>query len=295
MDDYDKFTGPSGAPWTLFSADGELPGGRVRVFCSGANMSKVILFLSVTVLAALSLTACQRHRRSEVVVGGHALAATARLVCPDHQGPLTRVALAPDGQACTYSGPDGEEVSLVKVGLAGTTSQSVLQAREHELAALLPAPPALQRSDNSIASDQAGGGGSRRDDAEGTRIDLPGLHIHTDGDRASVRLPGVNINANGDNAHISTGMGELKNATIDAQDGAVRITSNMTDAENLDQTWLVATDKTGPAGWRFVGYAARGPLSGPLVVATFRSRAEHAHSGDRQMEDIRHLVSLSLK
>lgn len=260
-------------------------------------MSKVTHTLAVTVLAALSLTACHRQKRSEVVVGGHPLVVSARLVCPEHQGRLSRVSEAPDGRSCAYSGPDGEVVTLGKVALGGGTPRSVLQAQEHDLAALLPTPPALQRPDNSIASNQADAGGATEDGSEGTRIDLPGLHIHTDGDRASVRLPGVNIHANGDNAHISTGIGELKNATIDAQDGAVRITSNMTDAGNVDQTWMVATDQAGPAGWRFVGYAARGPVAGPLVVATFRSRAEHAHahSGDGQMEDIRRLVSLSAR
>ena len=38
-------------------------------------------------------------------------------------------------------------------------------------------------------------------------------------------------------------------------------------------------------------------LTGPLVVATVRSRAEHqhAHSGEGEIEDIRRLVNLSVK
>ena len=259
-------------------------------------MSKVILTLSLAALTAVSLTACHRHRRSEVVIGGHQLVVSAQLACPDHQGRLNRVSQAADGQSCTYTGSDGEEVTLTRTMTDGRSAQDLLQAREHELAALVPTPPALSQSGISIASNQTAADGSDHE-TDHTQIDLPGLHILTDGDRASVRLPGVNINAAGNNAHISTGFGELKNATIDATDGAVRITSNMTDAANLDQTWMMATDAPGPAGWRSVGYVARGPLSGPLVVATVRSRAEHhhAHGNDVEFDDVRHLVSLSVR
>ena len=264
-------------------------------------MSKFIVTLSLTAIAAVALTGCQRQKRSEVVVGGHALAVSARLVCPDHQGRLDRVSQAQDGQSCAYSAPNGAEVTLSKAGLAGQSADAALQAREQELAALQPMPATLQQPGKSVVPNQTDGNvtesASSHESSDQTRIDLPGLHIRTDGDNASVRLPGVSINAQGDNAHISTGIGELKNATIDATEGAVRITSNMTDAGNVDQTWMVATDQPGPAGWRTVGYVARGPLTGPLVVATVRSRAEHqhAHSGDGEIEDIRRLVNLSVK
>jgi hypothetical protein len=262
-------------------------------------MSRPGLIVTSIVLAAVGLAACQRQKRSEVVVGGHRLAVAERLSCPDRQGRLERVSQAADGQSCVYSGPGEAHVTLFRVSLAGRSAANVLQDTRAELSGLLPAPPALTQPDESIASDaissgQHGMSGSGR---EQTRIDLPGLHIHTDGDRASVVLPGVNINAQGENAHISTGLGELKNATIDAVDGAVRITSDMTDAGNVDQSWMIATDKTGAAGWRSVGYVARGPLAGPLVVARLQSRSEHQHDhgSGAEIEDIRRLVGQSLK
>jgi hypothetical protein len=260
-------------------------------------MSKVVLTLSLVTVVAVSLTACQRQKRAEIVVGGHPLVVSARLVCPEHQGRLQRVAEAADGLSCRYSAPNGGEVLLSRTGLDGRSAVDLLQATERELAALLPTPPSLQQPGKSVVSNQVVSERPDNDTSDNTRIDLPGLHIQTEGDNASVRLPGVSINARGDNAHISTGIGELKNATIDATDGAVRITSNMTDAGNADQTWMIATDAAGPAGWRAVGYVARGPLTGPLVLATVRSRAEHqhAHSGNGDVEDIRRLVNLSLK
>jgi hypothetical protein len=260
-------------------------------------MSKVVLTLSLMAVAVASLTACQRQKRAEIVVGGHALVVSARLVCPEHQGRLDRIAQTPDGLSCRYSAPNGAEVVLSKTRLDGRPVDEVLQATERDLAALLPTPPSLQQPGKSVVSNQVASEAGDHDSSENTRIDLPGLHIQTEGDNASVRLPGVNINARGDNAHISTGIGELKNATIDATDGAVRITSNMTDAGNADQTWMIATDAAGAAGWRTVGYVARGPLTGPLVLATVRSRAEHqhAHSGNGDIEDIRRLVNLSVK
>ena len=207
-------------------------------------MSKVILTLSLAALTAVSLTACHRHRRSEVVIGGHQLVVSAQLACPDHQGRLNRVSQAADGQSCTYTGSDGEEVTLTRTMTDGRSAQDLLQAREHELAALVPTPPALSQSGISIASNQTAADGSDHE-TDHTQIDLPGLHILTDGDRASVRLPGVNINAAGNNAHISTGFGELKNATIDATDGAVRASRRASS-----RSWVIVSRMPPSAAWR---------------------------------------------
>jgi hypothetical protein len=258
------------------------------------------LVLTCILVSAVGLAACQRQKRSEVVVGGHRLAVAERLSCPERQGRLERVSQASDGQSCVYSGPGETHVTVFRVALAGRSAANVLQDTRLELGGLVPTPPSLTHPGESIGSEESTAGqhgASGTDGHEQTRIDLPGLHIHTDGDKASVILPGVNINAEGEKAHISTGIGELKNATIDAVDGAVRITSDMTDAGNVDQSWMVATDKPGAAGWRSVGYVARGPLAGPLVVARMQSRSErhHDHGSGLEIEDIRRLVGQSLK
>ena len=266
-------------------------------------MSKLTLTVVLVAATAVGLGGCQRQKRADVVIGGHRLEVGERLVCPEHQGRLDRVSQSSDGQACGYSGPDGSEITLSRLPVSGRSPSDALKDVQRDLASLVPTPPTLGQMGKSPDGGETAKdtvhveGTDGHDSPDHARIDLPGLHIHTDGDNASVKLPGVTINAQGDNAHISTGIGELKNATIDAADGAVRITSDMTDAGNVDETWVVATDAPGAAGWRSVGYVARGPVSGPLVVARMRSRTEHHHdhAGGWELDDVRRLVGLSLK
>ena len=55
-------------------------------------------------------------------------------------------------------------------------------------------------------------------------------------------------------------------------------------------SWILTDNRSSESGWRVVGYEARGPVGGPLVVATVRSR-----DGDREraLEDARALVTLN--
>jgi hypothetical protein len=49
-------------------------------------------------------------------------------------------------------------------------------------------------------------------------------------------------------------------------------------------------NRSSESGWRVVGYEARGPVGGPLVVATVRSRDSNR---ERAFEDARALVALN--
>ena len=86
-----------------------------------------------------------------------AMRVVTQLVCPDHQGDLTRVRTAPDGASCDYAGPRGAQVtlSLVKVK-PGEDPQSLLKPLENQLAALMPTAMAkLAKDDNVSSSPQA--------------------------------------------------------------------------------------------------------------------------------------------
>ena len=56
-------------------------------------------------------------------------------------------------------------------------------------------------------------------------------------------------------------------------------------------SWILADNRASPGGWHRVGYEARGPVGGPLVVVTIRSRDRN---GDRVFEDAKDLVTLNV-
>ncbi len=130
---------------------------------------------------------------------------------------------------------------------------------------------------------------ARRDTNERVSVALPGLRVKADGDRADVRLPGISVKADGDNADVRVGP-----ITIKANDasGNVNINANGTEMSVRSQddaaeirtrhrgsgtraTYILADEEPSPQGWRMVGYEARGPEGGPLVIAEVRSKERH--------------------
>ncbi len=266
---------------------------------------KLLMTVGVIALAGLALGACQKQKRGDVIVGGRALVVSDRLVCPQQVGKLTLVSAAADGQSCAYNGAYAQEITLSRAGGHGQSNDEVLKGVEAALTAIVPSPseaPAHADTGNTTSAewgddehdeDRKGG----KHDHEKANVDLPGLHIRTDGDHAQISLPGVNINAEGDKAHIATNIGKMKNTTIDANDGGAIIRTNMTDAGNTNRTWIVANKVAGSGGYHTVAYIARGPNSGPLVIAQVKSKEEHDHSDFDTwgMGDIRKLIDLSAK
>lgn len=217
--------------------------------------------------------------------------AVSRLDCPDREGRLDRTGAAADGQSCSYSGPGEEAVTLTLAALDGATPQSVLAPQEAQLRTMVP----ISTTGADSVSIHA-----RSDDAHGddqANIDLPGLHIHANGDKAQVQLPGVSINADGDNAHVNTGWGGMSNVVVDAHSGGAVIRAGQTDSRGTDMMLVFASDTPGPNGERAVGYIARGPALGPLVVATFRSKTRDHGDHDRfdDRSDVSRLVNLNVK
>lgn len=130
---------------------------------------------------------------------------------------------------------------------------------------------------------------ARREPGERVSVALPGLRVKADGDRADVRLPGISVKADGDNADVRVGPITIKandasgNVNINANDTEMSVRSQDDAAEirtrhkgaGTRATYILADDEPSPQGWRMVGYEARGPEGGPLVIAEVRSKERH--------------------
>lgn len=277
--------------------------------------------LCLSILSVLALGACDsdqglRITRSVEIdndatsTSSKALKVIDTLQCPSDQGVLTRVGSASvDGRTCTYAGPRGAQIQLHLVALNGDTSTSALKRFQDEL---VPASgksaggtfvtsTATTEDGTETATVTAPGVNiaAKGDDAS---VKLPGMNIESKGDRATVRMPGMSIEADGDRAQIRIGgmviKADDKGSTITGQDGSVKIDANENGAvvqtqsrEAVRATMIHAISKPEPDAWRVVGYEARGPSGGPIVVATFRTRDR-----DEQaiLESVRELVILNV-
>lgn len=250
------------------------------------------------------------------------------LQCPQTQGVLTRKGSAQaDGATCVYSGPRGAEVTLHLVPLNGVSSQDALKAFEDRLSASLPEALAQARAGEARNEAEAARADAEaaRADAEAARaqadaaraeahgapsstaqVSVPGVHIQAQDDKATVRLPGMRIDADGDRANIKIGgitiraddkSSQVKvrsndNAvSIDAHDGAARIHTRA-PGQAVRATFLMTSNSADPeTGWRMVGYEARGPVGGPIVVAAIRAKDRNEN---RVMDAARALVTLNV-
>jgi len=244
------------------------------------------------------------------------------LQCPQTMGSLTRKGSASEGgTVCTYVGPKGAEVSLHLVALDGETPADVLKAFEQRLAgdlpravealeaaadsadeAAAPADRAAADADQAAATaDQAAASGDR------ASVRAPGVNIEANGDDATVRLPGVRIETRGDKASVRIGGFHID---ADDSDGSARVSGSTPNGDDVTinarndaaeirasaggggtrTSWILTDSRTSESGWRVVGYEARGPAGGPLVVATVRSRDRNR---ERAFEDAKDLVALN--
>ncbi|MDQ1153111.1 methyltransferase type 11 [Brevundimonas sp. SORGH_AS_0993] len=223
------------------------------------------------------------------------------LQCPDAVGVLTRKGLAANGGAsCVYGGPKGAEVILHLVKLDGRAPDAVLKDFEAQMAANLPqadarlkpphppSPPSPP-SDASAGGDQAvvqGPGVDIRTKGDDASVRLPGLRIETQGDNANVRIGGINIQAK-DGQGVRT---ETSSVSVDNNGPSTRVRARAPGAATR-MTYFIADDQPSAAGWRRVGFEARGPEGGPLVVATIRSKDRNE---DSVFESAKALVSVNV-
>jgi hypothetical protein len=234
--------------------------------------------LAVFALAATASTAAH----AGISADGAPLKAPATLDCPAAQGALTRTAQAPDGKSCDYQGRDGETVRLRLAPVMGRTPTQALERTRAELHALVPVyrEPA-QGSDEE-------GSGDRAD------VDLPFLHVHAVGDRANVRLFGIRISSQGQNADVDVGHGR-KRSVVHAGPRGAEVIAEEVGRSNASLVYVLAANHRAPSGLRAVGYVAKGPVTGPLVVAEFRSPRDRHEGRDGDHGDIGRLIDRNLR
>ncbi len=243
-------------------------------------------YAGLLVSAAL-LEGCHRATPSDSAVSVHPgssgdMHVVTTLACPNAVGALRRISQAPDGRSCAYRGVrDGEDIALSLLPLGGLSPAIALQPIEASLKMDAASQP---------ASSADVGASESTSNSDHTQIDLPGLHINAGGSHAQLRIAGMTINADGGNAHIQTGGGS--HAVIDAHPGGAEIRAGHTNARGADYTLVLASATPGPHGDKAVGYIARGPVVGPLVVATFRSKAGRYDGEDT---DLKRLVDLNVR
>lgn len=273
------------------------------------------LLVPVLCVAALAVAACDgdsvrissTHTENPDAKG--ALKVVETLQCPQTLGSLTRKGSASaEGSICTYAGPRGAEVSLHLVKLGGAAPTEVLKAFEDRLSTALPQAVAQLKAsaeeEAAVATAEAGHAAATGDRAS---VRAPGVDIQAEGDDATVRLPGLHIESRGDQASVriggfhidaSDGEGTVNiegseggdNVSVQAHQDAAEIrTSAGGDATRA--SWILTDNRPSESGWRLVGYEARGPAGGPIVVATVRSRDRDR---GRVFEDAKDLVALNV-
>ncbi|KQW80733.1 hypothetical protein [Brevundimonas sp. Root1279] len=269
-------------------------------------------FLIPTVCALAALTAaCDgdgvriSSTRTEEPDAKGALKVVDALQCPQTMGSLARKGSASaEGTICTYAGPRGAEVTLHMVKLNGKPASEALRKFEADLSAALPHAMAQLKSAKAHAEAEAeaaaaaGHAGTLPKDGvdiqandEDATISMPGLHIESKGDDASVRIGGFHIDANDGEGRVNIeGEANGDNVSVQAHQDSAEIRTRAA-GEATRASWILTDNRASEAGWRLVGYEARGPAGGPIIVATVRSRDTNR---GRVFEDAKELVALNV-
>ena len=235
------------------------------------------------------------------------------------------------GRQCLYTGPRGADVSLTLVRLDDQPIETILDRYEQDLMASMPhtavslaasreasqaqaeADAARAQADAARAEGDAIRAEGERIRAEGqtltgeqrARVRMPGVAVDADGDRANVRLPGLTVDANGDKASVRFGgfsieaddasgsvdiSSEDETISVQARDDAAEIRTRI-PGEAIRTTYILTDDRPADQGWRLVGFEARGPRGGPVVIAVVRAKDRNS---DGVLDSARDLVTLNV-
>ncbi|MES2834467.1 MAG: methyltransferase type 11 [Pseudomonadota bacterium] len=241
------------------------------------------------------------------------------LQCPQTMGVLTRKGSAQaGGTICTYVGPRGAEVTLHLIALeAGDDVDDVLKLFEDRLTRDMPsaaeaiangqreAARAEAESARAEAHAEQADAEAAKADAQAARAEASASQSKSAGDTAHVRLPGLSVDAQGDKANVRIGPIHIRaddsdaNVNISGDGETVNIQAHDDGAEIRTResggatraTWLLTDGRRSQDGWRSVGYQARGPEGGPIVLVTVRTK-ERNH--DRVFDAAGDLISLNV-
>jgi len=276
------------------------------------NLTLLALGASLLALGACSPKVESRHEGKARPGRHEPLRAISKLDCPEKQGELTRVSVAPDGLSCAYSGQNAE-VELRLVALNGGDAEAALAPIEADLKTLMPAMKAAPQPPPPPAL----GGKPSKPRGESARINLPGIHIDAHDKGADIKIGGLTINAHDGSAEVkvaknvtisdgdtkkqitertSGGNSNVSVKTSDEDEGDIDIHANEGGAQirqrkrgdGVRATLILASDKAA-SGYRVVGYEARGPKGGPLAVATVKAKGRDGSDHD-VFEDMKTLV-----
>jgi hypothetical protein len=238
-----------------------------------AAMRTSLLLLSAAVAA---LTGCgPKWRDADEGSDRGPMRVVSTLQCPDHQGSLTRVGVAADGLSCDYAGPRGADVTLKLV--KSSDQDAVLDQLDAQMNGLMP--EVRNKVGDGPLPEPAAGSGSSAPSHDKVDINLPGFHVHTQGDRAQIRMPGVSIDADdsdgarGGSSHEGAAHVSVAGGLVDvrARNGAAIVRARGR-RHGVRATYRLADETPSSAGWRLVGYEAHGPAGGPIVVAVVKSK-----------------------
>ncbi len=261
---------------------------------------KSLLFLSACGLMLTGISACAPTSPPTARVA---------LDCPTEVGGLKLSNMAPDRKTCLYSSRDGDEVSLRLLSVSAGAYEAALQPVEAELQAQVQPEPAadakpgvaVAKAATSAAADASAVAKQAAEDAKSTikkadkdedsdskdNADSADRH----GDHAHIDLPGIHINADDDKADVNVGMvhvnaGENGATVRMSRDVRLRGEAFSRERRGFRATFILARDDL-KDGWKAVGYEAAGPKVGPITVAVFK-----AHEGTRHdvSDDIKRLV-----
>jgi hypothetical protein len=217
---------------------------------------------------------------AEVRPDGPPLRAPAKLDCPTSSGDLTRTAQSQDGQSCDYAGQHGETVRLRLTPLNGQTPSEALAPVRAQLHGLVPvyrvATPV-----NYSAGDSAD-------------VNVPFVHVHKDGDRSDVRLFGIFHIVDHDHGSDFDQDRGREHTSVHAGLRGAEVVADKIGRSNASLVYVLAGTHRYSSGYRAVGYVAKGPLAGPLVVAEFRSPVNSHRDNDTGHLDLDRLIDRQL-